>query len=373
MSLPTNFFIGRGGVVDLMKDYPGESGRLFAATQNSSYELSVDNFTTASTLQGNDRGAAGNFPAAMMDTIYDSSGNGWIVVARSNSLWASRIDTLGSWVESSIGYGTRALGTSRNGYLLVSNENSPEIRSYTIDTNGNFSGVGYFSDSSVTNCQTFISPPNFSSGTLTDKSNLSDYTGSSCHVVFGGANYIKRILVAANGALSASVERYQGAQSQLAYYPNGYILAVPENGPVRLLNENLSQINTGSQLNAAGSVTMGGDGRVYVGANNYQLYQFYPVSNGSFLNVQYNFTSDTATAPDYSTRVMAMGDYVYYSGYMSSSSWNYVKRHPLGTPLAYANLEQSPNHSSYYTEELTSGRPHWANQDESFLLGSGWQ
>jgi hypothetical protein len=371
MSLPTSFFIGRGAI-DPLKGFPGESGRLFATTQYASYELSVDNFTTASALQGNDRGSYGNFPAAMMDTIYDSSGNGWIVVARNNSLWAARIDVLGSWVESSIGYGTRAFGTSRNGYLIVSNDSSPEVRSYTIDTSGNLSGVGYYSDSSVTNCQSIISPPNFASSTLTDKSNLSDYTGSSCHVVTAGSNYIKRILVGANGALSASAELYQGAQSQLAYYPNGYVLVVPDNQAVRLLNENLVQIATGSQLNSAGSVTMGGDGRVYVGASNYQLYQFYPVGNASYLNVQFNFSGDTAKAPDYSTRVMAMGDYVYYSGYIGNSWWNYVKRHPLGTPLASANLEQSPNHSSYYTEHLTSGRPHWANQDESFILGSGW-
>jgi len=371
MSLPTNFFIGRGAA-DPLKDLPGESGRLFVTTSDAVFELNTSNFT-GSVLSTSSQGTDANFPAQMIDTMYDSNGVGWIITHRGGEIQACKLNDRTNVVATYRGVNSRALGVLRNGILLVATDSSQQIRSYTLNTNGTFTHVATYQDSSVTSAQCIISPPNFSSSNLYDGSNLGDYTGSSCIAVVCGNQYAKKLIVSSTGEFTASSERYVGSPSQATYFPNGYILLVNNGGDVEVLNQLMTRVQQGqSGLGEPGSITMGADGRPYIGFSNYRLSKMGSGTANSFSNESDSFTGDTATAPDYPTGMVAMGDYLYYTGYQNSTSWGYVKRHPLNTSLAYGNLDQSTNYQNNYSLGLTTGRPHWANVDENFLVGSGW-
>ena len=371
MSLPTNFFIGRGGI-DPLKDLPGESGRLFAVTPDNVYELNTSNFT-GTNLNSSSQGTDQNFAAQMIDTMYDSNGVGWTITHKSQHIQACKLNDRTNVVTTFRGVNSRALGVLRNGFLMVATDGTTQVRTYELNTNGSFTHVDTYQDSSVTNAECIISPPNFSSSNLYDGSNLGDYTGSSCTAIVCGTQYAKKLIVNQHGAISASSERYVGSLSQATYFPNGYILLSAASGDVEVLNQNMTRVQQGqSGLGTPGAITMGADGHPYIGFHNYRVSKMGSGTANSFSNESDNFSGDTATAPDYSTGMVAMGDYLYYTGYQNSGAWGYVKRHPLNTSLAYGNLVQSTNYTSTYTNGLTTGRPHWANIDENFLVGSGW-
>lgn len=366
---------GAGGGIEL----PGEPDRLFAITEDYTFELNLNNFTGGATLQGSSNiRANGNFPATMGDIALDDEGTPWLYTTFSGEFKTAKINNFGVWNQTSLGWNnTRSMCTLRNGIIVVSDNNSHQMRSYRLNNNGTITHLDTYANGAATNNIEFMcSPPDYSGGSniLYTNGNLGSYTGSARLVYTSAQNSAAQEVSVSSSGIFTNVQGSSGiADGAMTYLPNGYILWAENNGSYKLLNQNLGVVSS-SNAQIAGDVEgidVGRDGFIYVSLQNYRVERIY--ISGSTIYRNSAIAGSSSATPDYTNSIRCVGDYVYWSGYTGSNSWGFTARHPQGgSQLNSSSLAFSPTYSSVWHEQLLSGRPNWANIDDAFIEGTGW-
>ena len=166
MSLPTNFFIGRGGVALAAPDFSGATGVVYAGSNTELVKVDISNFNGSNALLSNSNMLiSGNFPAQMLDVAWglESPQTIRIVSGYGSSLYSLPLN-FGSGTspvttqDNTYFSGTRAMCMCRNGYLVVTSS-SNHLSTFKLNSDGTFTRVASIQDSGeLSNVQCIINP-----------------------------------------------------------------------------------------------------------------------------------------------------------------------------------------------------------------------